>query len=212
MAATLSRPNDLGVQCGPGWGRRQAGVQVGRLVSGVPTSNSAVTDLLPRARTRRRIPDTLSVHRRARTFPSRGPASRRYRRRCPAAVHGRRDVANRSVHAPCSSWKPPPICCNAGHRPRHSRRRPPPAATAADIAEQLLRVSGITPPLAARLPRTALLFRVIFRAPAIWNDQQRGTAFPLSRCSRSGYRPVPKPVHREVPADSGQTPGGGHIT
>ena len=89
------------------------------------------------------------------------------------------------------------------------RRRMPPRPTS---HEQLLRLSGIAPPLAARLPRTALLFRVIFRAPVIWNDQQRGTAFPLSRCSRSGYRPVPKPVHREVPAYSGRIPAGGHVT
>ena len=89
------------------------------------------------------------------------------------------------------------------------RPRLPPRPTS---HEQLLRVSGIAPPLAARLPRVALLFRVIFRAPALWNDQQRGTAFPLSRCSRSGYRPVPKPVHREVPAYSGWIPAGGHVT
>ena len=133
MAATLSRPNDLRVRWGPGWGRRQAGVQVGRLFSGVPASNSPVTDLRPRAQTRRRIPDALSVHQGARTFPSRGPASRRYRRRRPAAVHGRRDITNRSVHVPCGPWKRPPIHCNAGHRPRHLRRRPPAAATAASI-------------------------------------------------------------------------------
>ena len=159
------------------------------------------------------ITDAFSVHRRVRTFPSRNPASRRYRRCRLAIVDGKWDVMDRSVHASCGSGKPPRIHCIAVHGPRRLQRRSPPAAHVANIARAIPLRAGHGPaPCGAIAPGGPI---VPGNLPGIRNVERFAAGYltsPVYRCLHSEYTPVTKPVYGAVPVHSVRIPAGGHVT
>lgn len=166
-----------------GCGMCQASVQVVSLYFGAPVSITAVTDLPCRAPTRWRLPDALTANNGNRP---RSPVGARHPDLTVVVAPRRlRDVTNRWVHAPCSSGKPPRIRYRAKLRAHRLRPRP---------------------------VRVALSFRVMSEAPTTRLEAPQRTAFPLSQCSRSGYRPVSKRVHRGVPVHSGRISVTDHVT